>query len=78
MVEVVVEDLVAALCVLHGEVVAGADEEEVPHHLTDHPLVQEPVVNVLPVCVLHDKASSKILCCVFYKVHLYSLEQTKI
>jgi hypothetical protein len=59
MVEVVVEDLVASLCVLHGEVVAGADEEEVPHHLTDHPLVQEPVVNVLPVCVLHDKASSK-------------------
>jgi hypothetical protein len=61
MVEVVVEDLVAALSVLHGEVVAGADEEEVPHHLTDHPLVQEPVVNVLPVCVLQDKASSNIL-----------------
>ncbi len=62
MVEVVVEDLVAALCVLHCEVVAGADEEEIPHHLTDHPLVQEPVVNVLPVCVLQeqqDEASSK-------------------
>ncbi len=59
MVEVVVEDLVAAFCVLHGEVVAGADEEEVPHYLTNHPLVQEPVVNVLPVCVLQDKASSK-------------------
>ena len=52
MVEVVVVDLVAVLCVLHGEVVAGADKEEVPHHVPNHPLVQEPVVNMLPVRVL--------------------------
>ena len=55
MVEVVVEDLVAPLCVLHGEIVAGADKEKVPHHVANHPLVQEPVIYVLPVCVLQQQ-----------------------
>jgi hypothetical protein len=52
MIKVVVVDLVPVLGILHGEVVAGADEEEVPHHVPDHPLVEEPVVHVLPVSVL--------------------------
>ena len=52
MVEVVVEDLVTVLCILHGEVVAGTNKEEVSNNITDHLLIQVTIINMLPVCVL--------------------------
>ena len=52
MVKVVIEDFVAVLCVLHGEVVAGTDKEKVPHDVSYHLLVEISIVNMLPVCVL--------------------------
>ena len=55
MVEVVVEDFVAVLGVLHREVVTRTHEEEVAHHVSDHLLVQVSVINMLPVCVLKSR-----------------------
>ena len=55
VVEVVVEDFVAVLGVLHREVVTRTHEEEVAHHVPDHLLVQVSVINMLPVCVLKSK-----------------------
>ena len=52
MVEVVVEDLVTVLCILHGEVVAGTNKEEVSNNITDHLLIQVTIINMLPVSVL--------------------------
>ena len=52
VIEVVVEHFVPVLRVLGGEVVAGADEEEVTHHVPDHCLVEVAVINMLPVRVL--------------------------
>ena len=52
MVEVVVEDLVTVLWILHGEVVAGTNKEEVSNNITDHLLVQVTIINMLPVRVL--------------------------
>ena len=52
MVKVVIEDFVAVLCVLHGEVIARTDKEEIADHVSDHLLVEVTVVNVFPVCVL--------------------------
>ena len=48
-----------ALVDLHGEVVAGTDEEVVADHVPDHLLVEVAVVDVLPVRVLH-KATGQI------------------
>ena len=58
MVEVVVEDLVAVLGVLRGEVVAGADKEEIPNNVSDHLLVEISIVDMLPVGVLKIVLSS--------------------
>ena len=55
VVEVVVEDFVAVLGVLHREVVTRTHEEEVAHHVSDHLLVQVSVINMLPVCVLKSR-----------------------
>ena len=52
MVKVVIEDFVAVLRVLHGEVVARTDKKEIADHVSDHLLVEVTVVNVFPVCVL--------------------------
>ena len=52
MVKVVIVDFVAVLSILHGKVVAGADEKEVAHHVPNHPLVEISIINVLPVGVL--------------------------
>ena len=59
MVEVVVEDFVAVLRVLHREVVTRTHEEEVSHHVSDHLLVQVSVINILPVCVLKSRVNIK-------------------
>ena len=60
MIEVVVVYFIPMLGVLHGEVVAGADEEEIPNNVTYHLLVQVPVVYMLPVCVLQVRDHSSI------------------
>ena len=52
MVEVVVVDLVTVLCVLHGEIVARADKEEVTNNISNHFLVEISIVYVLPISVL--------------------------
>ena len=57
MVEVVVEDFVAVLRVLHREVVTRTHEEEVSHHVSNHLLVQVSVINMLPVCVLKSRVN---------------------
>ena len=57
VVEVVVEDFVAVLRVLHREVVTRTHEEEVAHHVSDHLLVQVSVINMLPVCVLKSRVN---------------------
>lgn len=57
VVEVVVEDFVAVLGVLHREVVTRTHEEEVAHHVSDHLLVQVSVINMLPVCVLKSRVN---------------------
>ena len=57
VVEVVVEDFVAVLRVLHREVVTRTHEEEVSHHVSNHLLVQVSVIDMLPVCVLKSRAN---------------------
>ena len=57
VVEVVVEDFVAVLGVLHREVVTRTHEEEVSHHVSNHLLVQVSVINMLPVCVLKSRVN---------------------
>ena len=57
MVEVVVEDFVAVLRVLHREIVTRTHEEEVAHHVSNHLLVQVSVIDMLPVCVLKSRVN---------------------
>ena len=52
MVKVVIEDFVAVLRVLHGEVVARTNKEEIADHVSDHLLVEVAVIDMLPVGVL--------------------------
>ena len=52
MVEVVVEDLVAVLGVLHGKVITGTNKEEISHNISDHLLVEVTVIDMFPIGIL--------------------------
>ena len=74
VVEVVVEDFVAVLRVLHREVVTRTHEEEVSHHVSNHLLVQVSVINMLPVCVLKSRVNIDKTICVLQTVIISDLE----
>ena len=74
MVEVVVEDFVAVLGVLHREVVTRTHEEEVAHHVSNHLLVQVSVINMLPVCVLKSRVNIDKTICVLQTVIISDLK----
>ena len=53
MIEIIVEDFVAMFSILHGKVVTRTDKEEIPHHVSNHLLVQISIINMFPISVLN-------------------------
>ena len=54
MIEIIVEDFVAMFSILHGKVVTRTDKEEIPHHVSNHLLVQISIINMFPISVLNN------------------------
>lgn len=52
MVEIVVVHFVAMFSILLGKIVARANKEEIPHHISYHLLVEISIIHMFPVCVL--------------------------